>query len=84
MGMISQVFPAASFADDALAFAHRMAHTPRGAQLTKRLLRFDEADAFARYLELEAQAQAEAFQSRDFREGVAAFRENRPAVFEGR
>lgn len=84
IGMISRVFPAETFAADALEFARGMARTPRGAQLTKRLLRFGEADAFARYLEAEAQAQAETFQSRDFREGVAAFRENRTAVFEGR
>lgn len=84
IGMISRVFPMESFAADALEFARGMARTPRGAQLTKRLLRFGEAEAFARYLEVEAQSQAEAFQSRDFREGVAAFRENRAAVFEGR
>ena len=84
IGMISQVFPAETFSADALAFAHRMARTPRGAQLTKRLLRFSQAEAFARYLEAEAQAQAEAFQSADFHEGVAAFRENRAAAFEGR
>ena len=84
IGMISQVFPAESFSADALAFAQRMARTPRGAQLTKRLLRLGEAEAFARYLEAEAQAQAEAFQSADFREGVAAFGESRAAVFAGR
>ena len=84
MGMVSRVFPTETFARDALEFARAMARTPRGAQLTKRLLRFGEAEVFARYLEAEAQAQTEAFQSRDFLEGVAAFRENRSPVFHGR
>jgi 2-(1,2-epoxy-1,2-dihydrophenyl)acetyl-CoA isomerase len=84
IGLVSRLLPAESFAADALEFARRTARTPRGAQLSKRLLRFGEAEAFARYLEAEAQAQAEAFQSRDFAEGVAAFRERRPATFEGR
>lgn len=84
LGMISRVFPADNFAADALSFAHEMARTPRGAQLTKRLLRLGEAEAFARYLDAEAETQTEAFQSRDFREGVAAFLEKRPPVFEGR
>jgi 2-(1,2-epoxy-1,2-dihydrophenyl)acetyl-CoA isomerase len=84
IGMITRLFPTESFATDALAFAHGMARTSRGAQLTKRLLRFEQTDAFARYLELEAQTQTEAFQSQDFREGVTAFRENRTPVFQGR
>jgi 2-(1,2-epoxy-1,2-dihydrophenyl)acetyl-CoA isomerase len=84
IGMVSRVLPAETFAADALEFARGMARTPRGAQLTKRLLRSGEAEAFARYLEAEAQAQVEAFQSRDFREGVAAFGGNRAAAFEGR
>lgn len=83
IGLVSRVFPAATFATDALAFARTMAATSRGAQLTKRLLRFEQADAFTRYLELEARTQTEAFQSNDFREGVAAFTERRAPRFRG-
>jgi 2-(1,2-epoxy-1,2-dihydrophenyl)acetyl-CoA isomerase len=83
IGMVNRVFPTATFAEDAVAFARTMAATSRGAQLSKRLLRFEQADAFARYLELEARTQTEAFQSEDFREGVAAFRERRPPRFRG-
>jgi 2-(1,2-epoxy-1,2-dihydrophenyl)acetyl-CoA isomerase len=84
IGLINQVLSAETFEAESLEFARGVARSSRGAQLTKRLLRCGEADAFAKYLEAEAQAQAEAFASEDFREGVAAFRESRTAVFRGR
>src|SRR5438094_2298663 len=83
IGMVSQVLPAANFAAGAVEVARAMARLPRGAQLTKRLLRLESADAFARYLDVEAETQTEAFQSQDFAEGVAAFREKRAPVFRG-
>jgi 2-(1,2-epoxy-1,2-dihydrophenyl)acetyl-CoA isomerase len=83
IGMVGQVLPAENFAADAIEFARATAGLPRGAQLTKRLLRLESADAFARYLDLEAETQTEAFQSQDFAEGVAAFREKRKPVFRG-
>jgi len=84
LGMVSRLLPAANFADEALEFARGVARLPRGAQLTRRLLRLDTVEAFARYLEAEAEAQTEAFQSEDFAEGVAAFSEKRAAEFKGR
>jgi 2-(1,2-epoxy-1,2-dihydrophenyl)acetyl-CoA isomerase len=84
LGLISRKFPSESFVADALEFARAMARTSRGAQLTKRLLRFEQLDAFERYLEVEAQTQTEAFQSRDFAEGVTAFKNRRTPIFHGR
>lgn len=84
IGLVSQVLPAETFEREARAVARRLARASRGLQLTKGLVRFEEIEAFARFLEIEAERQVEAFQSEDFGEGVAAFRERRPPKFSGR
>lgn len=84
LGVVSRLIPAADFEAQSLAFARKLANSARGAQLTKRLLRLGEVQAFTSYLAVEATTQLEAFQSADFLEGVAAFKAKRPAVFRGR
>lgn len=84
LGFVARVIEEAAFAEEARAFARKLAGAPRGAQITKRLLRLSEREAFATYLAAEAEGQAEAFQTEDFREGARAFLEKRPAVFTGR
>lgn len=77
-------------ADDALdaeaaATAARLASGPTQAfRLTKIALREGEHAPFADHLLREAGMQAEAGATEDYREGVAAFREKRAAVFKGR
>lgn len=56
----------------------------RGLGLTKRLLNASAANGLDAQLELEADLQGEAGRSRDYAEGVAAFREKRAPKFEGR
>src|SRR6185369_16540509 len=50
----------------------------------KRALSYGESHTLAEALDFEAVTQKTCYQSEDFREGVAAFREKRKAVFQGK
>ncbi len=84
-GLVSEVVETEAFAARTAELAADYAGRPTLAVgLTKRL--FDHADTATldEQLELEAQLQAVATQSDDFREGVAAFAEKRAPRFSGR
>jgi len=76
--------------DDALmsearGLAVRLAQGPtRALGLTKRALNRSATNDLAGQLDLERDLQREALQGEDYREGVAAFLEKRPARFSGR
>ncbi len=84
-GLVSEVVDADGLAARAAEVAAELAALPtRGIGMTKRL--FDQAPTATldEQLELEAQLQAAATQTEDFREGVAAFLEKREPRFTGR
>lgn len=84
-GIVSEVVEMESFAARTAELAATYAAAPtRAIGWTKRL--FDHADdaTLEEQLEMEAQLQATAVGTADFREGVAAFAEKRPPSFSGR
>jgi 2-(1,2-epoxy-1,2-dihydrophenyl)acetyl-CoA isomerase len=84
-GLVSEVVPDDRLAERAAEWAGQLAAMPtRGIGLSKRL--FDSADrvTLEEQLEREAQLQAAATQTHDFREGVDAFLQKRAPNFEGR
>ena len=64
--------------------AHYASLPTRGIGMTKRLFDHATTATLDEQLEMEAQLQAAATQTDDFREGVAAFLEKRDPKFSGR
>jgi 2-(1,2-epoxy-1,2-dihydrophenyl)acetyl-CoA isomerase len=84
-GLVSEVVEQDALAERAAELAGSLAAMPtRGIGMTKRLLDRAETASLAEHLEWEAQLQAAATKSEDFREGVAAFLEKRKPRFSGR
>jgi len=84
-GMIWGAVPDDTFAATIQARATQLAQGPTLAyRLIKEALRASYANDLPAQLEMEARLQGEAGRSRDFREGVLAFLEKRPAHYEGR
>jgi 2-(1,2-epoxy-1,2-dihydrophenyl)acetyl-CoA isomerase len=85
MGLVYRVFEDTSFRDDVAAFAARLAEGPGLAfRLMKQAVAASLGNDLEAQLALEAALQRQAGFSRDFAEGIAAFREKRPPRFEGR
>lgn len=84
-GLVNEVVPADELSNRVAEVAGRYAAAPtRGIGMTKRLLDRASRSRLEEQLEWEAQLQAAAAASEDFREGVAAFLEKREPRFTGR
>ncbi len=84
-GMIWQAVPDPEFAATVEARALQLARGPTAAyRLAKQALRRSFANDLDQQLTLEAELQNRAGATDDFREGVAAFLQKRPARFQGR
>jgi 2-(1,2-epoxy-1,2-dihydrophenyl)acetyl-CoA isomerase len=84
MGMINAVAPDDELLARAFALAETLAQAPTAAiGRIKELLEASATSDYASQLELERQTQLQSGKTKDFKEGVAAFIEKRPAKFVG-
>jgi len=84
-GMIWEAVPDADFADHWHARADMLAKGPTAAfARVKQAIRGSFENGLEEQLALEAHLQGECGKTRDFKEGVLAFLEKRPAQYEGR
>jgi 2-(1,2-epoxy-1,2-dihydrophenyl)acetyl-CoA isomerase len=85
-GLVNHVYPADGFEQKVQEFAARLAEkAPLALARSKKIIRAAlEGGSLTDALAREAQTQEELIASHDFREGVMAFLEKRPARYEGR
>lgn len=84
-GMIYEAVPAEGFEAHWRARAAHLAIGPTETyRHLKEALRASQSNTLAEQLDVEARLQGKCGKTRDFREGVVAFLEKRPAKFEGR
>lgn len=82
-GLINRVVADGDVLTAATEIATRLAEGPKSIGLIRRMYWESLENDYRQQLDLEAKLQIEAGLSADYAEGVAAFREKRPAKFTG-
>jgi 2-(1,2-epoxy-1,2-dihydrophenyl)acetyl-CoA isomerase len=84
-GLVNRVYDDAALMDETMKLAHELANGPTVAlSLIRKLYWESPGNSFEEQLDLEQQLQREAGSAEDFKEGVTAFLEKRPAKFKGK
>ncbi len=85
MGLVNRVYDDAVLMDETMKLAHELANGPTIALSLIRKLYWESPDnSFEDQLNLEFESQRIAGAAEDFKEGVTAFLEKRPAKFKGK
>lgn len=85
LGLVSHVVPAEQVVTTTVALAREIAaNAPLAVQAAKRMMRMSANENFSDHVHHVYLQLLPLFQSDDFREGMAAFMEKRPAQFKGR
>ena len=84
-GLVNRVYDDAALMNETMKLAHELANGPTVALSLIRKLYWDSSDnSFEDQLNLEFESQRIAGAAEDFKEGVSAFLEKRPAKFKGK
>jgi 2-(1,2-epoxy-1,2-dihydrophenyl)acetyl-CoA isomerase len=84
-GLVNRVYDDAVLMDETMKLAHELANGPTVAlSLIRKLYWESPGNSFEEQLDLEQNLQREAGSAEDFKEGVTAFLEKRPAKFKGK
>ncbi|OWT59048.1 enoyl-CoA hydratase/isomerase family protein [Candidimonas nitroreducens] len=85
LDLVTRVVPDDALEREALELAEAMAAQPTYAlAMAKKMFQFSLSPSLDQFLEMEALIQPQIRQTADFQEGVASFKEKRPARFVGR
>jgi 2-(1,2-epoxy-1,2-dihydrophenyl)acetyl-CoA isomerase len=85
MGLVNRVYDDAALTDETMKLAHELANGPTIALSLIRKMYWESPDnSFEEQLNLEFESQRLAGSAEDFKEGVTAFLEKRPANFKGK
>ena len=83
-GLVNRLYDdPAALMDGAMGIARQLANGPRSLALIRRAYWESTRNSYEQQLDQEARLQIVAGQTEDFKEGVTAFREKRPAKFKG-